>query len=83
VQLFIDSWTSSWTLVLGLGYLGRKLYWPGLAALCSDVAVHAMLLTSGAVVFVFCLDGFAPAGLTVSGWAIGMVLIRRTIFAAD
>ena len=83
VQLFIESWTACWTLVLGLGYIGRKIFWPGLAVLCSDAAVNAMVFSSGAVVMIFCLTGFAPAGLTVSGYAIGMVLIRKTVFAAD
>jgi hypothetical protein len=81
--MFIESWTMCWTLVLALGYIGRKIYWPGLAVLCGDIAVHAMLLASGTVVAGLCLYGFAPAGLSLSGWAIGMVLIRRTVFAAD
>lgn len=83
MQAFIESWTTCWTLVLGLGYIGRKIYWPGLAVLCGDTAVQAMMLASGAVVLGLCLLGFAPAGLSVSGWAIGMVLIRRTVFAAE
>lgn len=69
--------------MLALGYVGRKMYSPALGALCGDIAVHAMLLASGAAVLVLCLSGFAPAGLSISGWAIGMVLIRRIAFTAD
>jgi len=83
VRLFVESWTSCWTLVLGLGYIGRTLYWPSLASLCGEGAVRAMILSSMIVVFVFCTQGFPPAGLFVSGWAIGMTLIRRTVLTPE
>src|SRR5262245_12034858 len=41
VRLFVESWTNCWTLVLGLGYIGRVLYWPALASLCSETAARA------------------------------------------
>jgi hypothetical protein len=78
VRLFIDSWSSCWTLVLGLGYIGRTLYWPALAALGSEIAAQTMMASSLAVVLVLCLSGFAPAALMIAGWAVALTLLRRT-----
>jgi hypothetical protein len=83
VRLFVESWTNCWTLALGLGYVGRILYWPALASLCSEAAVRAMIFSSMAVVLVFCTQGFPPAGLFISGWAIGMTLIRKTVLTSE
>lgn len=83
VRLFVESWTNCWTLALGLGYIGRTLYWPALAALCSETAARAMFFSSMVVVLVFCTQGFPPAGLFLSGWAIGMTLIRRTVLSSS
>lgn len=83
VRLLVESWTNCWTLALGLGYIGQKLYWPGLAVLFSDTAARAMFLSSMALVLVFCTTGFPPAGLFISGWAIGMTLIRKTVLTGD
>ena len=83
MRLFVDSWTSSWTLVLGLGYIGRKLYWPGLSALNNDTSAKAMVLTSLAVVLALCVIGFSAAAFAIAGWAICISLLRRTVDTLD
>jgi hypothetical protein len=83
VRLFVESWTTSWTLVLGLGYIGGALAWPALRALGEDRVVRLMLLATGAVVLAMSLSGFPLAGLSVAGWAIGLTLIRHLVLSAD
>jgi hypothetical protein len=79
VRLFVESWTMSWTLVLGLGYIGQMMAWPALSRLGRDGAMQAMVVASLAVVFGLCAAGYPPAGLSVSGWAIGLSLLRRVL----
>jgi hypothetical protein len=79
VRLVVESWTSSWTLVLGLGYIGQTLAWPELGRLGSDTTARTLVLASVAIVLALGLAGFPAAGLAVTGWAIGINLIRKII----
>jgi hypothetical protein len=79
VRAFVESWTASWTLVIGLGYIGQMLAWPALSRLGHDGAMRALIFASLIVVLFLCLCGFPPAGLSVSGWVIGLTLLRKAL----
>jgi hypothetical protein len=59
------------------------LAWPALSRFGRDATMHAMVAASLAVVLILCLAGFPPAGLSVTGWAIGISLLRRLVTAPD
>jgi hypothetical protein len=79
VRLFVESWTTCWTLVLGLGYLGAMMAWPQLAVLGTDKVVRLMAFASTVVVFCLCLSSFPAAAVSVTGWVIGITVIRRLV----
>jgi hypothetical protein len=79
VRLFVESWTSCWTLILGLGYLGGMLAWPQLAELGNERVARFMSYASMGVVLGLCLTSFPAAALSVTGWVIGISLIRRLV----
>jgi hypothetical protein len=81
VRLIVESWTTSWTLVLGLGYIGQTLAWPEMGRLGSDTAARALVIASVAIVLALGLAGFPAAGLAVAGWAIGINLIRKIVLS--
>jgi hypothetical protein len=83
VRQFVESWSTCWTIVLGLGYLGGLLHWPAMHAMVSDRVARAMVLSSAAVVLLMCVSGFAAAALSISGWAIGLSLIRRLVLSPE
>jgi hypothetical protein len=82
-HLFVESWTVCWTLVLGLGYIGRRLMWPELAAFGSDAVARLMVLASIAAVTFLSFVGFFGAGFMITGWAIGLNLIRCVVLSWD
>jgi hypothetical protein len=79
VRLFVESWTTCWTLVLGAGYLGLMMAMPQLAALCTDRVARAMAYASMGVVLALCLAGYPAAALSITGWVIGISVIRRLV----
>jgi hypothetical protein len=83
IRTFVESWTSTWTLVLGLGYIGRMLAWPALGRLGAEATVNLMMFASLAAVLALCIAGYAPAALSVSGWAIGLNLLRRIVTSPE
>jgi DMSO/TMAO reductase YedYZ heme-binding membrane subunit len=83
VRLFVESWAVCWTLVLGLGYVGRVLMWPELESLGSDTIARLMVLASIVAVMALCFAGFSAAGFTITGWAIGLSLIRSLVLSGD
>lgn len=83
VRLFVESWTTCWTLVLALGYVGALFAWPEMQVMNSDRVARVMVLASIIVVLGLCLYGFAAAALSITGWAIGLNLIRHLVLSAD
>jgi len=79
IRLFVESWTASWTLVLGMGYVGQTLAWPSLSALGGNAAARMLVLASTALALALCIAGFSPAALSVAGWTIGINIIRKTV----
>ena len=79
VRLFVESWTMSWTLILGMGYIGQTMASPTLAVLGGTAMARALVLASLLVVLGLCASGFAAAALSVAGWTIGINLIRKTV----
>ena len=77
VRLFVESWTTCWTIVLGAGYLGAMLAWPQLAALGTDRVAQFMAFASAGVVLGLCLCSFPAAALSITAWVIGLSIIRR------
>jgi hypothetical protein len=76
ISLFVDSWTVAWSLALLLGYLAEMTPWARLAALRSPKAIHAMILSSAAVVLGLILGERAEAGAVVAAWAIVMSSVK-------
>jgi hypothetical protein len=79
----VESWTTSWTVVLGLGYIGQTMSWPELGLLGRDGAMRVMVLATLAAVLGLCVAGYAAAGMAISGWAIGLTLLRRIVTAPE
>jgi hypothetical protein len=79
VRLFVESWTMSWTLILGMGYIGQTMASPALALLGGTGMARALVLASLAVVLGLCATGFSAAALSIAGWTIGINLIRKTV----
>jgi hypothetical protein len=82
VRLFVESWTTCWTIVLGVGYLGAMVSSPQLAALGTDRVARFMIFASIAVVLGLCASAFPAAALSVTGWMIGLSIIRRLVLNA-
>jgi hypothetical protein len=79
VRLFVESWTMSWTLILGMGYIGQTMASPTLAWLGGNATARALVVASLFVVLGLCVTGFSPAALSIAGWTIGINLIRKTV----
>jgi hypothetical protein len=79
IRLFVESWTSSWTLVLGMGYIGHALGWPSLSVLGGNAAARTMVIATMAIVLGLCVAGFSPAALSIAGWTIGINIIRKSV----
>jgi hypothetical protein len=82
VRLFVESWTTCWTLVLGLGYIGQALAWPNLSILGSDRVARLLVLASFPVVLALGMGGFPPAALMIAAWVIAVNLIRAIVSSA-
>jgi hypothetical protein len=79
VRLFVESWTTCWTLVLGVGYLGAMLASPQLAAFGTDRVARFMAQASMVVVLALCASSFPAAALSIAAWVIGLSVIRRLV----
>lgn len=70
VASFVDWWTLSWSVVLGLGYVADLTPWPRLRVLRSPGASRTMLIFSTALVLGFTLGGDSRAAAVMAAWAI-------------
>jgi hypothetical protein len=70
VSAFVDWWTLSWSLVLGLGYVADLTPWPRLRVLRSPGATRSMLVFSTALVLGFTLGGDSRSAAVMAAWAI-------------
>jgi len=71
VAAFVDGWTLSWSVLLGLGYLADLTPWPRLRVLRSPGATRSMLVLSIALVLGFTLGGGdSRSSAVMAAWAI-------------
>ena len=70
VTAFVDWWTLSWSVILGLGYVADLTPWPRLRVLRSPAATRSMLLLSTALVLGFTLGGDSRSSAVMAAWAI-------------
>jgi hypothetical protein len=70
ISLLVDVWTVAWTVVLGLGYLADHTPFPRLSVLRQTGVVHAMMLSSAAVVLGLTLGERSEAAAILTAWAV-------------